>query len=99
VDLLASAALGQDPGLLTGLVGSVLQQGFLLKYSREQELEADRVGVGYLADAGYDPRAAIEMFRNLAAASGGGDGPAFLSSHPTTSQRIEQLERVVAQQQ
>ena len=90
----ASMALGQDPGQLSALVASALQQGFLLKYSRDQELQADRVGVGLMRRAGYDPRAAIEVFRKLAA-GGGQRAPAFLSSHPSHAARIEQLQRII----
>jgi beta-barrel assembly-enhancing protease len=96
VQALAGAALGQSPGTVTQLVSSLLQQGAIMKYSRSQELQADRVGVGTLEDAGYDPQAAIAMFRKLEKA--GGDGaPAFLSSHPGTGERIEQLQDIIAE--
>lgn len=95
VQALGAAALGADAGTVSQLVGSVLQQGFLLKYSRDQELQADRVGVRYLRQAGYDPNAAIAMFRKLQQASGDGP-PVFLSSHPSTGDRIEQLREVIA---
>lgn len=96
VQALAGAALGQSPGTVTQLASSVLQQGFLMKYSRSQELQADRVGLGYLRQAGYNPHAAISIFQKLAK---GGDesAPTFLSSHPATDQRIEQLKEIIAQ--
>jgi predicted Zn-dependent protease len=95
VQALAGAALGENSGAVTQLASSVLQQGFLLKYSRDQELEADRVGLRYLTRAGYDPQAAVAIFRKLAA-DGGQGAPAFLSSHPTTDRRIEQLQQIIA---
>ena len=97
LQVLGSVALGGDAGTLSQLAGSVVQQGFLMKYSREQELEADRVGLGIMKRAGYNPEAAVEMFRKLAAGEGKG-GPAFFSSHPTTGRRIEQLQGLIARQ-
>ena len=93
--MLGAAALGSDAGTLSQLVGSVVQQGFLMKYSREQELDADRVGLAIMRRAGYDPEAAVAMFRKLAAGEGAG-GPAFFDSHPTTGRRIEQLQELIA---
>jgi predicted Zn-dependent protease len=95
VQTLAAAALGENPGLVAGLASSVLQQGLLLKYSRTQELEADRLGLRYLVRAGYDPHAAIAMFRKLGA-QGGAEPPQFFSSHPSTGDRIEQLKEIIA---
>jgi predicted Zn-dependent protease len=98
VQALAAAALGQNPGLVAGLAGSVLQQGLLMKYSREQELQADRRGLAYLRAAGYDPQAAVAMFRKLGAAREGGDGglARFFASHPGTEERIDQLQDIIA---
>ena len=98
VQALAAAALGENPGLVAGLAGSVLQQGVLMKYSRTQELEADRRGLAYLSRAGYDPQAAIAMFRKLGAARESGDGAlaSFFASHPGTEERIDQLQEIIA---
>jgi predicted Zn-dependent protease len=54
-----------------------------LKYGRDDELEADRLGVQMMAQAGYDPRAMIGVMEVLRAAGGGGRQPEFFSSHPT----------------
>ena len=95
VQLLGAVALGQNPGALTQIAGSLLQQGIVLKYSRTQELQADRVGLSYLEEAGYDPSAAVAMFRKLAP-GGENQAPAFLSSHPAMQERIERLESLIA---
>src|SRR5690554_5489148 len=47
VDLLSKVALGSEPGVVTSIVGTVVEQGFLLRYSREQETDADEVGLRY----------------------------------------------------
>jgi len=74
-------------------VGS--QVGVLLPFSRNQESEADRIGLIYMAKAGYDPREAIEFWKRMSAASGGQAPPEWLSTHPSHGTRIEDLERLI----
>lgn len=83
---ISSAALGEDPGLVKQLVASVAAQGFLLKYSRDHEREADAVGFKYLVRAGYDPSGFVSFFEKLA---GGPRLPQFMSSHPAPENRME----------
>ncbi|KFN48832.1 M48 family metallopeptidase [Arenimonas composti] len=73
--------------------GSILAQtGFLLPGSRVQEDEADIVGQRLMADAGYDPRAAVNLWQNMLAASPSRP-PQFLSTHPDPTARIAQMQR------
>ena len=62
-----------------------------LPNSRAHETEADRIGVELAARAGYDPRAALSLWRKMGAASGGGSGAAWLSTHPSNEQRTQDL--------
>ena len=72
--------------------GSVLAQaGFLLPNSRAQETEADVVGQDIMARAGFDPRGAVELWRNMSAA-GGARSPQWLSTHPDPASRLRELE-------
>jgi metalloendopeptidase OMA1, mitochondrial len=80
---------------LASLLGMGAQYGVILPFSRAQELEADRLGVGYMARAGYDPEEAIGFWRKMQAASGRGGAPTFLSTHPSDEARIAQLREVV----
>lgn len=73
------------------LLGVGAQVGILLPFSRSQESEADVLGLRYLAEAGFDPRASVELWQNMAKVGGGG-GPTFLSTHPSGEQRIEKLQ-------
>jgi len=69
------------------------QVGVILPYSRTQELEADRLGLLYMARAGYDPRAAIDFWKRFSAytRTKGGAPPEFLSTHPVDTRRISQI--------
>ncbi len=62
-----------------------------LRFSRDDESEADLVGLELAARGGYDPQASVSLWEKMAKASGGGEGPAFLSTHPTGPDRIARL--------
>jgi predicted Zn-dependent protease len=94
----ASVALkdggSESRGLAMAALGLGVQYGVLMPFSRTQESEADVVGMDYMAKAGFDPKAAIELWRNMAAASKGKDAPPeFLSTHPSEASRIERLSK------
>lgn len=72
------------------------QLAITLPYSRGHETDADLVGLEIAARAGYDPRAALSLWRKMAAASQG-QPPQFLSTHPGHAQRIAQIERALPQ--
>jgi predicted Zn-dependent protease len=63
----------------------------LLKYSRNQESEADRLGLIFMAMAGYDPNYAVLFWQRMAAQNKGGTPPEFLSTHPTDQTRIQEI--------
>lgn len=92
---LVSTALGSagagDPETISTLLGMGAQYGLLLPYSRNQELDADIFGLYAMAAAGYDPRAAVTLWRKMQA-HGGQQPPVFMSTHPATDQRIGQLQ-------
>jgi predicted Zn-dependent protease len=64
-----------------------------LPFSRGMESEADLYGLELAARAGYDPRAAITLWQKMAQL--GGDGPGFLSTHPSSGDRLASLERAM----
>jgi len=84
----ASAALGG--GAAGDLVQMSAQLGLLLPYGRGQESEADVVGLGYMADAGFDPRESVKLWKNMAENNKGAP-PEFLSTHPSSDTRIQDL--------
>lgn len=84
-------ALAGDYGSLATQGGSLLAQtGFLLPGSRVQETEADVVGQRLMAEAGFDPAQAVNLWQNMIA-SGSGRPPEWLSTHPNPESRIQEL--------
>jgi beta-barrel assembly-enhancing protease len=77
-------------------MAQVVGQLVNMKYGRDDELESDRLGVQFMSEAGYDPRALIEVMRILEAASGGGRQPEFFSTHPNPDNRIQRIEEAIA---
>jgi predicted Zn-dependent protease len=78
--------------IVLGAYGVGGQVGVALPHSRKQELEADHIGILYMARAGYDPHEAVAFWQRFATVKGGGGQIAFLSTHPVDSARIAQLE-------
>jgi predicted Zn-dependent protease len=91
VNLLGAVLGGTNGQMVAALLGAGAEYGVILPYSRNQELEADQMGLHGMARAGYDPHAAITLWRKMAQ-KGGSRPPAFLSTHPDPENRIEQLQ-------
>ena len=85
--------LTQQIALTVFGVGS--QVGAILPYSRLHELEADNMGLIFMAMAGYDPNEAPKFWERMQAASGGGAPPQLLSTHPSDSKRISELQAAI----
>lgn len=79
--------LGRTGDLLLGMGRNLLS----LKFGREDETEGDLVGMELAARAGYDPRAGLTLWKKMAAASKGAP-PQFLSTHPASGTRIQDIE-------
>lgn len=91
-DILVAAVAGnnqrrQQLGDLAALVA------WQLPNSRSAEAEADRIGIEIAARAGYDPAAAVSLWRKMQKA-GGNSGPAFLSTHPAPADRMAELAKL-----
>ncbi|MBK8576119.1 MAG: M48 family metallopeptidase [Elusimicrobia bacterium] len=67
--------------------------GAVLPFGRSQESEADRIGLIYMAKAGYNPQEALAFWKRMETASSGQSPPQFLSTHPSHETRIRDLER------
>ena len=79
-----------------GAIGAGAQYGLLLPFSRVHESEADKMGLFYMARAGYDPQEAIDFWQRMSqATASGGKQPELLSTHPSDATRIAQLQRLL----
>jgi predicted Zn-dependent protease len=81
--------------LWMSLYGVGTQYGALMPYSRLQESEADRLGLIFMAMAGYDPQEAIPFWQRMASQKGGQSPPEFLSTHPSDATRIDNIRRLI----
>lgn len=78
-------------GVAMAALGLGVQYGVLLPYGRTQESEADIVGLEIMAKAGFNPYQSIDLWKNMAKASGGNQPPELLSTHPSHNTRIADL--------
>ena len=85
----------QTKNIFLSSYGVGTQIGFLLPYSRKHESEADRLGLIFMAMAGYNPEEAPAFWERMAAQSKGGAPPEFLSTHPAHETRIQNLKDLV----
>lgn len=91
--IVAEIALGGADPRIRSAVELAYGLGVGLPFSRSHEREADRIGLSIAASAGYDPRAAPELWRRLA--GNGARAPEFLSTHPDPGNRAEALEQLI----
>ncbi|MAK70995.1 MAG: peptidase [Idiomarinaceae bacterium] len=86
----------ENAALLMAALGIGAQVGILLPYSRTHESESDRLGLDYMADAGFKLAEAAQLWRNMSANSGT-NPPEFLSTHPAPSSRIDAINNYIPQ--
>ena len=91
-DAAMAARSPSNQPLVAAALGLGAQYGVLLPFSREHELEADRIGQIYMAKAGYDPSEAIAVWERMAANSGKSNFE-FASTHPAHQTRQQMLTR------
>jgi predicted Zn-dependent protease len=89
--VLLGVATGTDPNAYNTM-GTLL---FTLPNSRDNESEADRMGLELAARAGYNPQAAITLWQKMGAASSGNAPPQWLSTHPNDQARIADLQKTM----
>lgn len=87
LSVLIGLVLGEDPGLLAEVAAGLVN----LSFSRSDESEADEYSVRYLCDSIYAADGAAGFFEKLLE-EGGGDIPEFLSTHPSSETRVEEIE-------
>ncbi|MFN8352852.1 MAG: M48 family metallopeptidase [Spirosomataceae bacterium] len=96
----AAVVASQDPNnpSNSGAIAQYVAKVVSLKYGREDELEADRFGIKYMPQAGYQPTAMIDVLEILQQAMQGERPPEMMSTHPYPENRIAQIQEILAQQ-
>jgi predicted Zn-dependent protease len=92
-----AASDDQGRGQQAALIAAAVAQMAQLRYGRNDELEADTLGVRFMSDAGWDPRALIKVMDILEQSSGGSRQPEFMSTHPNPGNRREVIEKAIEQ--
>jgi len=94
-----ATAMQEKPQVTQQLALSVFGVGTqvfgILPYSRLHEFEADKLGVIFMAMAGYNPNEAPMFWERMQSLSGGGATPQFLSTHPSDEKRISELKAAI----
>jgi predicted Zn-dependent protease len=92
----------QSAGESAGAAGQLLMPALdvggqltLLKFGRDEESQADYLGMRYMSRLGYDPRAQLTVMEILKAEAGGGRQPEFLSTHPMPQTRIDRIQQLL----
>ena len=93
---LVGAAVVGSGDYNTAQVAQMVGAFINMKYGRDDELEADALGLRLAAEAGYDPRAMLGVMEVLAKASGRGRQPEMLSTHPNPENRAERIKEAIA---
>ena len=99
--IVGSAVTKSEAGMnvFNQVYGIGAQTGVLLPMSRKQESEADRLGLTFMAMAGYDPQSAVYFWQRMAAKSNGQSPPEFLSTHPSDATRINDIKKYLPEAQ
>lgn len=91
---LGSQLLGLGGGAAQ-LTGAAYDALVATRFSRAHEAEADRIGLELTARAGYNPQAGVSLWQKMGSAGSGAGAPDFLSSHPSDSSRVQQIQALL----
>ncbi len=88
---LQTSEVAKSQLIMAGL-GLGFQYGVTMPFGRKHESEADEIGLDLMAQAGFNPQESIELWKNMAKASGGNTQAEFFSTHPSPATRMEDLQ-------
>ncbi|MDR3638201.1 MAG: M48 family metallopeptidase [Isosphaeraceae bacterium] len=90
-------ASGDRRGQSAAMAAAMVNQMSQLHFSRDDESEADRYGLRYMAQAGYDPSAMMDVMKVLIEASKGTRQPEILATHPNPGRRLEEIRSILGE--
>jgi predicted Zn-dependent protease len=82
-------------GAAVAYMAQIVGQLVNMKYGRDDELQSDRLGVQFMAEAGYDPRSMLRVMQILANSAEGARPPEFFSTHPNPENRIARIQQAI----
>jgi predicted Zn-dependent protease len=85
----------QQIGSLTSDASGAVSAGLILQYDRDQEFEADQIGLMIMGKAGYDPEKAIDFWKNSEKIFGSSNTLGFFKTHPSDSSRAARLQEAL----
>ncbi|MBA4337891.1 MAG: peptidase M48 [Hyphomonas sp.] len=91
----SSEELSKYGSAIGALGGAAVQFGVILPYSRKHELQADKLGVDYMHNAGYDVKQSVRLWELMSAQSQGQRPPEFMSTHPDPDRRAAELRNYI----
>lgn len=97
LDIYLAQKPSETRAMFLGAYGIATTVGVVLPFSRTHESEADKLGMVFMAMAGYNPSNALDMWDRMAKASGGGKMPEFLSTHPSDATRSKNMRAYLPQ--
>ncbi|MBC7794149.1 MAG: M48 family metallopeptidase [Clostridia bacterium] len=92
----AFSGSGAQHNMIMGALGVGAQYGVVLPHNRTQEAEADRIGLDYMAQAGFNPEESVKLWGNMSKAANGKEPSQFTSTHPSNANRISGLQEGMA---
>ena len=84
----------QNSAAVAAMIGQLVN----MRFGRQDELEADQLGVRLTGESGYDPNSMVALMKILARSSDGGRPPEFFSTHPSPENRIQRIEQAIKEQ-
>jgi len=91
----AAGMAGADFNMNSQQIAGLIYQVKTTSYGREDENQADDLGVRFMVNAGYDPEGLIKVMQVLKEKAGSGGGPEFLKTHPDPGNRMEHIKKVI----
>ena len=95
--VLATYDPGDPSSRNSAAVAAMIGQLVTMRFGRQDELEADRLGVRLSGESGYDPRAMIALMKILDESSQGNQPPEFFSTHPNPANRIQHIQTAIGE--